>query len=98
MRSIDIYVYKRNNRGFNGDVGDSGDGCPLPEAGNSLPVDLSSPFNISPEYIEDYLEREAILVIDGYVEPAVARVRAFVEIVTRYGVKCITNSKNMEVI
>lgn len=47
------------------------------------------PINIKPDYMEDWAEREAILVIDGGVDPDVAGLQAAVEILERHGQMCL---------
>ena len=91
MKSIDVYMYKINNRQTSRDSRDTSQFCPSQEVGSLPFFEPPTYFNINPEFIDDWLEREAILVIDGGVDPSTAGLRAKGEIVSRYGVICITN-------
>ena len=78
MKSIDIYREKVNNRRKGSDGSDSSDA--ISNSKHTVKV----PEYIPAELIEDYLEREAILVIDGGVDEETAGIQAAQEIEARY--------------
>ena len=90
MKSIEAYRYRVKNRQKGMDGMDKTP-TPItnPPVSADIPKSVFRPINIKPEYMEDFDEREAILVIDGGVDPDVASLRAAAEIVERYGSVCL---------
>jgi hypothetical protein len=85
MKSIEVYREKVNNRRKGMDSMAAVDTA-TPELTPSIDKQsklISVPDSIPPEYIEDYLEREAILVIDGGVDEETAAIQAVREIEAR---------------
>lgn len=56
---------------------------------SDIPGSVFRPINIKPEYMDDWAEREAILIIDGGLSPDVASLQAACEIADRYGEDCL---------
>ncbi len=85
MKSIEVYREKVNNRQKGMDSMATVDTA-TPELAPSI-VKQSNPISvldsIPPEYIEDYLERKAILVIYGGVDEETAAIQAVREIEAR---------------
>ena len=92
MKSIEAYRYRGNNRAKGSDSSDT----PVQPKTNSVPQNdiprpVFKPVNIKPEYMDDWAEREAILVVDGGLSPDVASLQAACEIADRYGEDCLLN-------
>ncbi len=63
---------------------------------SDIPEPMFRPINIKPEYMDDWAEREAILVIDGGLSPDVASLQAACEIADRYGEECLLKDRVLD--
>ncbi len=92
MKSIEAYRYRGNNRAKGSDSSDTPvQPKPISIPQSDIPESMFKPINIKPEYMGDWAEREAILVIDGGLSPDVASLQAACEIADRYGEDCLLN-------
>jgi hypothetical protein len=94
MKSIEAYRYRVNNRAKGSDSSDTPvQPKPILIPQNDIPEPVFRPINIKPEYMDDWAEREAILVIDGGLSPDTASLQAACEIADRYGEECLLNNE-----
>lgn len=86
MKSIDVYREKVNNRrkGMDGMATVDNAAPNYKPFATKQTKPVSVPDSIPAEFAEDYLEREAILVIDGGIDEESAAIQAAKEIEARY--------------